>query len=155
MKRFLVFAVVVVLAAIFAAPVEAAGKVKWSCNTKAATITCSLDGCGVATSEPGKLSLWATSSVNGMELFHFIQLSNGKVALQQWTDLKATGKPISENLKIDVFRQDCVADQQLMELPPKIQEQFMGMYDIPEPISAVVPEAAIAPLESPTDPPSE
>lgn len=153
MKRLLAFAAVVItIAATFTTSVWAAGKVEWTCKTKATTVTCSLDECGVATSEPGKLSLWATGVVNGVKLLHFIQLAEGRIAMQQWTDMEGAGKPVPGNLRVDVFQRDCVGDQQLKELPAEMQEQFMGMYDIPAPVA--IPAATPTP-EGPTGTPPD
>lgn len=131
-----------ILATLFAtAPAEA--KEGWSCNTKATTTTCSLGDCGIAVTEPGKVGLWTTGRVAGLEIFYFAQISNGRWSMQQWTNLSDTGQPVPADKRVDIFARDCAEDGQLKDLSSEMQDQFMGMYGIPAPPA----EIATAPSE--------
>jgi hypothetical protein len=88
--------------------------------------------CGVSTSaEPGKLTLWATGSGDLKGIFHLVLLSGGKVSNQQWTNTAAGDKPVPESSKVDIFERECAKDGRLESLPPEIQLQFRGRYEVP------------------------
>jgi hypothetical protein len=130
-----------------AAPTAAAGepttKVKWNCRNISGVTTCSWQECGVATSEPGKLSLWATGAVGREKVFHLLLVANGTVTFQKLTNV-GNGDPLSESVGQDIFRKECVEGSKLQSLPPEIQEQFRGMYDIPVSAPEPVPEEVAA-----------
>lgn len=138
MRKSVAVAVVAVIAVAFiilcatpiAAAKEPAKKAKWSCSKGP---KCTWKKCEVVVLGDGKLSLSVTGPANEENVIHLLRVENGTITSQRWIDAE-TSKTTDNNL--DIFRRDCVGDGQLKSLPPEIQQQFLGVYDIPAPVVA-------------------
>ncbi|OGY98803.1 MAG: hypothetical protein A2855_00780 [Candidatus Liptonbacteria bacterium RIFCSPHIGHO2_01_FULL_57_28] len=137
MRKIALVAVALAILAILHVPsTGAAGteqkQAKWKCSEDAGNLVCMWKECRISFfGEDGKLALSTEGDVNGEDFIHIVQIDRGIVTSQRWMNAEG-GKPKS-GLRPDVFKQECVDGGQLKSLPPKVQEEFRGLYDIPAP----------------------